>query len=170
MHLILVRHAEAVDLQAGIPTDAARPLTVHGRVQSTGLANALAAMRVPVDGIACSPLVRAEQTAEILRDRLVPGQSLFITDRLALESLRPKKLSADLAAMPAETLIAVGHMPDLAAYAAWLLGMKPNAIEFQKSAAMAIDLPEEEAWKGAGRLLWLVPPVWWLDPETDTAT
>jgi phosphohistidine phosphatase len=72
MHVILVRHAEAVNVgEDGVSTDFDRHLTPHGREQAAKLADAFAARGVGPSVVVTSPLVRAKQTAEPLL-RLLP--------------------------------------------------------------------------------------------------
>src|SRR5262245_38337785 len=101
MLLYLIRHAEAEDLGAGIARDFDRPLTAKGREQSRALAVAFAQRKIVVDTVVASPLVRAHQTATELLALWVPGTRPVTCDELAIEKLKPAKLSDFLAAVPA---------------------------------------------------------------------
>lgn len=168
MRVILVRHAEAVPLMGdGIESDFHRPLTDHGQTQARGLAAALQGQQLGITRLLSSPLVRAIQTTEILQAVLTPGQEYVVTDRLALGELKPKKLSK-LTSEGGGLPVLVGHMPDLALYAAWLLGTSEDAIDFDKAAAACIHCRNAVA-KGTGVLEWLITPAWYLPRESQPA-
>ena len=65
----LLRHAHAGDAFAWSGADELRPLTRKGRRQSERLGAFLEAHAVRPDVIVSSPLVRAQQTAEIVATR-----------------------------------------------------------------------------------------------------
>lgn len=163
MRLLLVRHAEALPLGVdGIATDFHRPLTELGHRQAAALAAALKTRTVPVSIILTSPLVRAVETAEHLQAALTPGKEFVVTERLSCGELKPKKLSK-LAFEQGGSPILVGHMPDLADYAGWLIGTDGNGVDFDKAAVACINCRHEIA-RGSGQLEWLVPPAWFLNP------
>jgi phosphohistidine phosphatase len=161
MRLLLVRHAEALPLGTdGIADDFHRPLTEFGRRQAQALAAALKARGTPVSVVVTSPLVRAVETAEHLLTALTPGREFVVTERLACGEMKPKKLSKlvfELGGSP----VLVGHMPDLADYAGWLIGTTGEGVDFDKAAIACINCRHEIA-KGSGQLEWLVPPAWFL--------
>ncbi len=162
MQLLLVRHAEAEPtlMQVGA-TDFHRALTPLGKLQADSLAQELLVRGVHPYRILTSPLVRAVETAERLANVLTTGQEFHITERLALGELRPRKLSKFLSESAQTPLMLVGHMPDIAAYAGWLLGAEPEAIDFDKSSTALIQC-RHEIGKGTGRLEWLISPSWFM--------
>ena len=98
MLLYLIRHAEAVELGSpGAARDFDRGLTPRGRDQSRALAEAFVRMRLPVDAVAASPLVRAHQTAVELLSVWHPGARVVTCDHLSPERLKPGKLADFLA-------------------------------------------------------------------------
>jgi phosphohistidine phosphatase len=163
MKLILVRHAEAAAKgDNGVMKDFDRPLTETGWEQARKLALAFQAHGVMPGAVVSSPLVRAVETAEPLLP-LLPGpeREPVFTDFLAVGELRPKKLAKLVADLGVETVVLVGHNPDLSAYAGWLLGADETAIELEKGAAALIEF-DGEIEKGTGRLGWLVTPGWFM--------
>lgn len=158
MRLILVRHAEAVgSFSSDAGADAARPLTDRGRHQAANLAAAFRRVGVTPDAVATSPLTRTLQTAEALAP---PGVGVVAVDLLKPDELRPKKLSKQVAELGAKTVVLVGHMPDIATYAAWLLGVGEQAVPFAKGAAACIGVGRGEVGEGCGVLEWFVTPEW----------
>ena len=69
MKLLLVRHAIAEEAEAFVGaggSDARRPLTEIGRKKMRKGANRLRLQLRQIDVLACSPLVRSRETAEII--------------------------------------------------------------------------------------------------------
>lgn len=169
MLLYLIRHAEAEDLGGAITRDFDRPLTARGREQSRGLARAFAARGLVVDVVAASPLVRAHQTAAELLALWQPDTRPVTCDELAIDRLKPVKLSEFLGNLPAngprvpsrseKAVAAVGHMPDLGTYAEWLIGAAPGTVNFAKAGAACLRFKGDPS-RAAGVLEWLVGPEW----------
>lgn len=160
MLLYLIRHAEAVELGSpGAARDFDRALTPRGHAQSLALAAAFARLQINVDAVVASPLVRAHQTAVDLLSVWHPGARPITYDALGPEGLNRAKLSEFLAEVPGDSVAAVGHMPDIATYAEWLLGAPDGRVAFAKCAAACIAFDGDPA-KAAGRLQWLVTPDW----------
>lgn len=160
MNFLLIRHAEAVPIEE-VPSldDEDRSLTETGRAQCQALATALKRLGLPLGKLLTSPLVRATQTAELLRDHLQqPDLELEVC-----EALRPggkfKKLNRCLRMQEASTVTLVGHNPDISLLAAWLIGSKKAQVELAKAGAAYIH-SEAGPGKGAGELLWMVTPAW----------
>ena len=160
MNLYLIRHAEAADLEEGdTRDDAERPLTDAGKAQCAALAAALRARRVELNQVVSSPLLRARQTA----DALLEGWPAPVPEQLTCNALGPggraKKITRFLLGLSGENVALVGHMPDLAEYAGWLIGAKKAQIDLAKAGVALIrfdGLPS----KGDGTLEWLVTPEW----------
>jgi len=170
MHLYIIRHAEAEDLgTGGITRDFDRPLTARGRADSRALAEAFARRKLVIDAVAASPLVRAHQTAVEFLAVFAPGMRVVTCDELAIDKLKPGKLSEFLAELPAtgervperdqKAVAAVGHMPDLGTYCEWLLGAAEGTVRLAKASVASLRFKEEPA-RGAGSLEWLVTPDW----------
>jgi phosphohistidine phosphatase len=170
MLLYLIRHAEAEEPgAAGVNRDFDRSLTARGRSQSRALAAAFARQNLTVDALAVSPLVRAYQTAVEFLTVLSPGLRPTTCDELALERLKPQRLSEFLARMPSrgdrtpsreeKAVAAIGHMPDLGHYLEWLLGAAPDTLHFAKAGAACLRFEDEPA-RACGRLVWLLTPEW----------
>jgi phosphohistidine phosphatase len=166
--LYLIRHADAVPLgEAGISADESRPLTKNGEEQAGRLAPGLRAKGIHLDVVLTSPLLRARQTAErMLQEWPRPVPELRICQELAPGSKR-RKLSRFLAELGFDRVALVGHQPDLAEYAAWLIGSKKARLDLAK-AGVAHVICEKEPDKGAGRLCLLVTPEW-LSPGFPTS-
>lgn len=158
MELYIVRHGDAGQamLVRG-RADAERELTREGRDETAEVAKALRELGCAPDRIGTSPLVRARQTAEILADALDAKRKLESCDFLSPGS-DAEALIRWMRDVPAETVMIVGHMPDLAQLASAML--TPNApldIVFKKSGVCCISF-DAAPKAGAGRLEWLLQP------------
>lgn len=148
MKLYLMRHGHSPSAaEAGVPTDAERPLSPRGRQAVRKMAEALAHSGAKPGLLLHSPWRRADESsrelAEILR-----------IERRALEALAN--------AVPAETLyeqltpaltatgelVAVGHQPLLGELVAWLSG---QVVDLRPAGMVALDIP---GGKGRPSLLW----------------
>lgn len=160
MRLILVRHGPAGDGKAkaawaatGRP-DAERPLTAEGREKMRRAARGIAWLADGAQLIASSPLARAKQTAELLRERL--RAPLAETGALA-PSAEPAELLRWLAGRPERTIVLAGHEPQLGRVIAWLCaGGAAPFTELKKGQACLLELRERRA--GRARLIWSVAP------------
>jgi phosphohistidine phosphatase len=160
MDLYLIRHAEAAPLgEGGVQDDAERPLTPAGQAQCEPLARALQRLSVRLDRVATSPLLRARQTAEgILANWPAPLPELDLCDALA-PGVKARKLARYLWKKGSGSVALVGHMPDLAEHAAWLIGSKKAQLEIAKAGVAFIECEKLPA-KGSGTLTWLATPAW----------
>lgn len=156
--LIFVRHAIAFERNhRRWPDDGLRPLTPAGRQKFHRAAAGLAKWLPKVDRVLTSPLVRASQTAEILRaaarwpkaaeaPELAPGAGLSS----ALAMLRKQK---------ARRFAIVGHEPDLSALLTACIAPAGTrvAIAFRKGGVACVQF-SGEVRAGAGTLVAFVPP------------
>jgi phosphohistidine phosphatase len=152
MLLHLLRHADAGDPEAWQGPDALRPLSAKGRRQSKRLGDHLAAIGFTTDVIVTSPKIRAEQTADIVGERL--GVAVTVDDRLAggfgLETL--DAIVAE-AGDPAR-IVLVGHDPDFSESLSTMCGPQ---LEMKKGAFARIEI-DRPLRAGHGALRWLLPP------------
>lgn len=157
MRLLLVRHAiaeEAETFVAAGGSDAQRPLTEIGRKKMRKGANRLRSQLGQIDILACSPLLRARETAEIIARAYgdVP-----IMERPELDySYPPEAVLEWLAQSPADTVVAVGHEPQLGLLSGLLLADVPRSmIAFRKGGVAHIEFPGR-AVAGKGVLHWVL--------------
>lgn len=151
----LVRHGIAEEPAEGV-ADAGRVLTKEGRTKTRRAAKGLAAAGVRPQAILASPLPRAAQTAGILAEALAPAGGVELVEWLSCGA-DPQEVAARLAKRPEESVLLVGHMPDLAGIASHLLGGRALDIVFKKAGACALAF-DGEVGAGRGRLDWLLQP------------
>ncbi|TAF57051.1 MAG: phosphohistidine phosphatase SixA [Oscillatoriales cyanobacterium] len=158
--LYFIRHGIAADREH-FEHDFDRPLTDHGIAKTSQIAQRLAALGLCFDRILTSPLVRAQQTAELLR---VAGLCGVIEE---LSALAPGGEVEALAAWWSEftrgeaspTIAIVGHQPDLGLWAEWLLWGQPlEKLIVKKAGIIGLEVPAKGLACGTCELFWLTPP------------
>jgi phosphohistidine phosphatase len=165
MNLYLIRHADAARPEAcGELDDADRPLTNNGKAQCKALAAALLGRGVSLNQVVSSPLLRARQTMEVLLEHWpLPAPEQLTCKALAPDG-RAKKITRFLLGLSGENVALVGHMPDLAEYAGWLVGAKKAQVNIAKAGVAFIRF-DGSPDKGEGSLVWLITPEW-CDPAS----
>ena len=163
--LYLVRHAIAAERGPKYPKDDVRPLTREGKARMKDVVAGWRKLKPGLDLILTSPLVRAQSTAEIVRDGLRHDVRLERFPALA-PGHRPHEVAAALAKLPnagkkgkgkeVSAVALVGHEPDLGQLAAWLIGAKAP-IPFKKGGIARIDVGELPP-KQNGQLIWHATP------------
>jgi len=160
MNLFLLRHGIAVDREEmDFNGDAARPLTPKGRRQLRKVAAALRALKVKPDVILSSPLVRAQQTAELV------AKQLKLSGKTALSyELQPggsvEKLVRHVAALKPvpENVLLVGHEPDLSELLSLLVvGTITGGFSLKKAGVARLETAKLRAGQCA-TLVWLLTP------------
>ena len=153
MELYFLRHGIAADVGPESSGDAGRPLTAEGIEKMKEEARGLRRLGVRPDVVLSSPLVRARQTAEIVRHAL--GLDSRLVDALApgCDIARLRDLLGEYRS--AERIMVVGHEPDFSQLVGTLTG--GSHILLKKGGLARVDL--ETVAKGAGTLVWLLPPL-----------
>jgi phosphohistidine phosphatase len=152
VRLHLLRHASAGDPAEWVGDDALRPLTRKGRRQAERLGAFLDAHGVRPDVIVSSPLVRAQQTAELVAGVL--GMTVRKDERLAGDFGR-RELWELLRELGAREPMLVGHDPDLSELLGELIGAR--GIFLRKGTLATLDLEPDDG-RAIAALCWLVPP------------
>jgi len=159
MRLLVVRHAVAVshtEFAAAGEDDDLRPLTRDGARRMRAAARGLVRLVGDVDVLASSPLVRARETAAILR------REYRVDDVEETDSLRPgARFPAFVRWLRthrgAGVVAVVGHEPHLGALASWLLaGEASSFIVLKKSGACLLDF-DAAPGPAKARLTFAVP-------------
>jgi phosphohistidine phosphatase len=160
MNLYLMRHGLAVEQgKSSRETDRKRPLTPKGKRKVRLVAQALAQLKISFVAIVSSPLVRARDTAELVKDELGFGEKIQLTDHLAPQGSH-KALVSLLQRLPGspQEILLVGHEPDLSQLAAFLLdGGKGVTLIFKKSGMAKLNAEKLRPGRCA-TLEWLLPP------------
>lgn len=136
--VVLVRHAECVDLGHGIG-ELERFLTVGGRVDARKGAEVALARGARPETILTSPLVRAVQTAEIIASVL--GLQGEVRSSVALHPGAAPELLAEALEESAGDMLVVGHAPDMRARTSLLLDLPRARVPmFSRAMMVAVTL------------------------------
>lgn len=133
--LFLMRHGQA-DFSA--LSDAQRALTPVGKEQATQTAQALQKSGYFVDLLLCSPLLRAQQSAQCIEERLhiKPQVENALDGRLSAQGLLD--LSYELLEQYDHVML-VGHNPNISLAAGLLSG---NYLSFRPGQCAGFDLTD----------------------------
>jgi phosphohistidine phosphatase len=153
MELYLLRHGDAMPAQASKGGDAQRPLSEAGAARVKREADALALLRLPVQVILTSPLVRARQTAEIVARRVSLLESLHEDDRLSPGFGEPELAGILREHRDLRGILLVGHEPDFSRVISACIG--GGKVECGKGSLARVDIEKPGSLRGV--LAWLLP-------------
>ena len=160
--LYLIRHGIAEERE-NYEEDAQRPLTDEGRKKTRQVAKRLYDLGLRFDLLQTSPLVRAQQTADIFTD-------LFATPVQQSSELAPEgnfetwlswvtQWLSDHPQPAKASLGIIGHEPDLTSWAEMLIwGEVKGGLVLKKAGIIGLSLPETQPWTNNGVLFLLIPP------------
>jgi phosphohistidine phosphatase len=159
LRCVLFRHGIAAVREEWTGKDADRPLTDKGKRKVRRAAAGLRQLDVRPTRVLTSPLIRAVETAKLLRVTFSLRSPLRSVDEL-LPDASPEKMIGLLHDLPpGSCVLCVGHEPHLGMTASMLLsGRSSSAFPLKKAGACLIELPLPVK-PGRGRL------VWWLTPS-----
>ncbi|NJK59365.1 MAG: phosphohistidine phosphatase SixA [Oscillatoriales cyanobacterium SM2_1_8] len=159
-NLYFIRHGLAIERTEHLP-DCDRPLTAEGREKTERVAKRLRQLGLNLDALIGSPLLRAQQTAEILGQvydlpietwpDLAPDTTFetWLASLLVWQSQHPA----------VNALGMVGHEPELSNWAEILLwGGCRDAIALKKAGVLGLTLPRTVSPVGEAFLFLLIPP------------
>ena len=148
MDLFLLRHGEA---EPHSTEDARRQLTSKGRRDVRAVCRRAWVNKVRPSLALTSPLIRAQQTAQIAAEVLDVKQ--IAKTRALLPDASPEALWRELKKYPhAEQVLLAGHEPAMSSLAAFLLG--GAVVDFKKGTLMRISIEGELP----GVLRWMITP------------
>ncbi len=161
MKLLVLRHAIAEDVRKRDAGDAAedrrRPLTPVGRKRMRRGARGLRKVVDRINVLASSPLLRATQTAEIVR------KAYDLPKAVQISQLAPSKsvngvLHWIALQKPDATIAIVGHEPQLSTFVSWALtGLQESFVVLKKGSAVMLEF-EKEIKPGRAKLVWMLKP------------
>ena len=118
-----MRHGKAEDAGQGM-TDADRRLTKRGREEILAAAHWMESQGIRFSLIARSPLVRAQETAEIVAGVL--GPSRLVTWKSLVPGGNPDTVCREISKHPEEALLLVGHEPLLSSLIGRIIAGDPG--------------------------------------------
>ncbi|MBL8019991.1 MAG: histidine phosphatase family protein [Leptospirales bacterium] len=154
MKLLLARHADAL---SGVP-DADRRLSGKGEADVPQMARLIQGANWQIDELLHSPITRAQQTAELFAKSLgpnckVPPQSAsFLSPGADLDDS-----VAHLTKSRAGAALWVFHMPDVATFASYFLGLPPASFYVTPGTILALNISFPLS-PGKAMLIWAMQP------------
>lgn len=169
-----IRHGIAVDRALG-EDDEGRSLTPKGIAKTQLIAQRLSDLNLQFDTLLTSPLVRAQQTAEILHSAglvaqiqeflpLRPGGQLadWLTwlGEWRWAIAQPNHTNAELPKNSVNPSVAlIGHEPDLSQWAQQLVcGQRQDNWTLKKAGIIGLQVPAADRAVGESQLFWLSSP------------
>lgn len=152
MQLLILRHGHAEPQKT---TDEMRNLTLTGRRDVAAIAARSLAELQRVQQIWVSPLLRAQQTADIVCDELkqIPANFTLTTSDLLVPEAKSSLLFNAVQAAQCESLLLVSHQPLVGQFINVFCGSYPGFHDMATSSLACIDY--EVAAAGMGKLRWL---------------
>ena len=162
MQVLLIRHAIAEELEASADiseqADAARPLSAKGKMKMRKNIEGLQLIVPHIYQIASSPLVRAQQTADLLLSAYRDAK------RDTLRALAPRGSAPAVLtylqehAHTSHTIALIGHEPDLGELGTWLLsGHTDDWMQLRKGSACLLEFTGNVI-AGQANLEWSLNP------------
>jgi phosphohistidine phosphatase len=159
VQLLLIRHANAEDAEGFADSgdhDTDRPLTEAGRKRMRKGANRLRSQVQTIDVLACSSLLCARETAEIISrafsDTPIVERADLAPDSNRMDSMLDWLKQCDFN----ETVALVGHAPHLSILAGILLAASPRPLLILKKGGVALIQFDKMTEPGAGVLRWVL--------------
>jgi len=152
MRLYILRHGDAVE--SPFYQDYDRPLSDLGKRQIQAVAHFFQIAREKPDLILTSPLVRAQQTSDLVRENLGVDESLT-TDRL-VSGGNLRDLIKEIDAHDVARMLVVGHEPQLSGLISILTGGDEQFRVEMKKASLACLEVRHPVKKGHAVLAWLL--------------
>jgi phosphohistidine phosphatase len=156
MDLLVLRHGEA-GRSSLMPGDSKRSLTSEGKQEIVDLSDGLNSLKLKLDHIFTSPLLRAKQTAEIVAKSLKYKGIIQDLDALKPEGNRLEFYSALSKLKRDSVVLVVGHEPYLSQLISESISQSDCRINLKKAGLARIKvlsiLP-----KLKGDLRWLLTP------------
>lgn len=152
MRIYFLRHGDAaVDPSLH---DSERPLTELGRRQAQTVARFFLRTNTNIASIFCSPLLRAQQMAQPVREQLAV-KDFHLTECL-VPGNNPRPLLEQFNGRQADSVLLVGHEPLLSELISMLVSGGPELrIEIKKS-SLALVEATSPVRSGHGLLKWLI--------------
>lgn len=162
MEVYFIRHGIAAE-RGTYKDDEQRPLVDRGKDKTTKVARSLISSGLKLDLILSSPLVRAYQTAEILRKAGLAKNVQIFTPLKPEGEIEQwlKWLQSYQVENPRGKLALVGHQPDLGNWAEMLIwGTIKGQITVKKAGVIGFNLPELGTPIARSTLFLLTSPKW----------
>ena len=157
LELNFLRHAIAVERGEGDLSDEERPLTEKGREKMIAAIRGLRRIEFKFDALLSSPLIRAVQTAELIRQHLPFEGALEIVEDLGPNGFL-KNFLEKIGERKEKSFLLVGHEPNLSLWIRNLLGCaRRGALLLKKGGLCRLNL-EQASESTSSELIYLLQP------------
>lgn len=156
--LYVIRHGIADDAADHGGHDEERMLTKKGKDRVSGLAKYLDNIGVRLDVVISSPLVRAVETAEIVRKKCSDSKEITITDMLKPGGSCDNLIGYLNKVQGMESIAIVGHEPFLSGFISYSLSRSRHPYVLMKKAGVALLTYEDQLKPGNCELEMLMGP------------
>ena len=157
IELYVIRHGIADDAAEHDGKDGERQLTKRGREKIRGVAKYLQSLDIEFDTVISSPLVRAKETAEIIRGECSSLKRIVVTDLLNPDGSYDE-LIAYLNQQKSDHIAIVGHDPFLSGFVSYCLSRNNRPFVMMKKAGVALISYDGRIEPGRCELAWLMGP------------
>lgn len=127
MDIYILRHGKAEEHTQTISSDYKRQLTETGKKELECIAKAIKNLDIEFDTIISSPLIRAKQTAEIIKKHVKSKKKIIFWDELKPEIDVSKTVKKLYAFKSTSSVLLVGHEPHLSTLIAVLISNNSNS-------------------------------------------
>lgn len=159
MELYIFRHGISPTLQeAGVKSDAERPLSAEGREKTRKCAEGMRALGVEVELILSSPFLRAKETAVIAHDALKVKSAVDYSPTLAVAlDVEPAVKELIKRFKTHKSIMVVGHEPHLTSLIGRVCGDSRLRVELKKAGLAKIEISDASR-ELRGCLRWVLTP------------
>lgn len=152
-----MRHGDALASGGSAATDAERPLSERGEDDVRRAGKALARLDPGVMLVLTSPALRAVETARLIALSFPSPPEVRTSDRLK-SGTRVDAMLQEIIGTGKESVVAVGHQPDLGTLLAWLIADGgPASLVLPPGTIAGLELQPDPGNPGA-TLRWILPP------------
>ena len=156
MDIYIVRHGVAADLDNEIAEESYRYLTIHGRNHCRIVAQRLKDMKINLDAVFSSPLVRALQTAELFSSVMKYDGEIRTAIELIGGSSFNRFKQFIIRNSHFERIALFGHAPDVNIFSTGMITENPknvSHINFKNSSVCKVEFnPDTET----GKFIWFL--------------
>lgn len=156
MDIYIVRHGVAADLDNEIAEESYRYLTIHGRNHCKIVAQRLKDMKIGLDAVFSSPLVRALQTAELFSSILKYNGEV----RTAIELIGGSSFNRFKQLLKRNShfgsIALFGHAPDVNIFSTGMITENPRSVSHINFKNASVCKVEFDPDKETGRFVWFL--------------
>lgn len=158
LELYIIRHGLAGSRLEDEARDKERPLTKKGKEKMKDIAKGLKKLKISLNTIFSSPLLRAKETADIVNIYCGDKKEVMITEHLSPDASFTALIKVLNKFKDQEKIAIVGHEPFLSSFASYCLTKNKNSLlNLKKGGVLKLEI-DEMIKPGECKLSWLMEP------------